>query len=148
MEADKRLDKRSAVEVDASGALSACGADAGPARRGASRGRRRGDCRHYPGRGDVPEGYELGVFAANGQTIAVVSIPASAVREATEREVLSVREMGVGLRTLPLLGANRAEAFRSLCQLTPPQIRIAWAESSGVGASSSVRILPEEPIPR
>jgi hypothetical protein len=33
------------------------------------------------------------VFAANGQTITVVSVPASAVREATEREVLSVREM-------------------------------------------------------
>jgi uncharacterized protein DUF4926 len=48
---------------------------------------------HYPARGDAPEGYELEVFAATGQTIAVVSVPASAVREATEREVLSVREM-------------------------------------------------------
>ena len=48
---------------------------------------------HYPARADVPEGYELEVFAANGQTVAVVSIPASAVREATEHEVLSVREM-------------------------------------------------------
>jgi hypothetical protein len=48
---------------------------------------------HYPGRADVPEGYELEVFAATGQTIAVVSVPASAVREATEHEVLSVREM-------------------------------------------------------
>ncbi len=36
---------------------------------------------------------ELEVFAASGQTIAVVSVPASAVREATEHEVLSVREM-------------------------------------------------------
>jgi hypothetical protein len=33
------------------------------------------------------------VFAANGQAVAVVSIPASAVRKATEHEVLSVREM-------------------------------------------------------
>ena len=41
----------------------------------------------------VPEGYELEVFAANGQTVAVVSVPASAIREATEHEVLSVREM-------------------------------------------------------
>jgi len=41
----------------------------------------------------VPEGYELEVFAADGQTIAVVSLPASAVREATECEVLSVREL-------------------------------------------------------
>ena len=48
---------------------------------------------HYPARPDVPEGYELEVFAANGQTVAVVSVPASAVREATEHEVLSVREM-------------------------------------------------------
>ena len=48
---------------------------------------------HYPARADVPEGYELEVFAANGQTVAVVSVPASAVREATEHEVLSVREM-------------------------------------------------------
>jgi Domain of unknown function (DUF4926) len=48
---------------------------------------------HYSARADVPEGYELEVFAANGQTVAVVSVPASAVREATEHEVLSVREM-------------------------------------------------------
>jgi TusA-related sulfurtransferase len=37
------------------------------------------------------EGYELEVFATTGQTIAVV--PAFAVRQATEHEVLSVREM-------------------------------------------------------
>ena len=42
---------------------------------------------HYAARADVPEGYELEVFAANGQTVVVVSVPASAVREATEREV-------------------------------------------------------------
>jgi hypothetical protein len=48
---------------------------------------------HYPACADVPEGYELEVFAANGQTIAVVSVAASAVREAMEHEVLSVREM-------------------------------------------------------
>ena len=48
---------------------------------------------HYPACTDVPEGYELEVFAASGQTIAVVSVRASAVREATEHEVLSVREM-------------------------------------------------------
>jgi hypothetical protein len=39
---------------------------------------------HYPARADVPEGYELEVFAASRQTIIVVSVPASAVREATE----------------------------------------------------------------
>lgn len=48
---------------------------------------------HYPARADVPEGYELEVFAATGQTIAVVSVPASAVRQATGHEVLSVREI-------------------------------------------------------
>jgi hypothetical protein len=48
---------------------------------------------HYPARADIPEGYELEIFAATGQTIAVVSVPASAIREATEHEVLSVREL-------------------------------------------------------
>ncbi len=48
---------------------------------------------HYAPRAGVPEGYELEVFAAAGQTIAVVSVPATAVRAATEHEVLSVREM-------------------------------------------------------
>jgi hypothetical protein len=51
---------------------------------------------HYPARADAPEGYELEVFAANGQTIAVVSVSASALREATDREVLSVRGMAQG----------------------------------------------------
>jgi hypothetical protein len=48
---------------------------------------------HYPPRGDTPEGYELEFFTAAGQTIAVVSVPAAAVREASAHEVLSVREM-------------------------------------------------------
>jgi hypothetical protein len=48
---------------------------------------------HYPARADIPEGYELEIFAATGQTIAVVSVLASAIREATEHEVLSVREL-------------------------------------------------------
>ena len=48
---------------------------------------------HYPARADVPEGYELEVFAAAGQTIAVVSVPAEAIREATEHDVLSVRDL-------------------------------------------------------
>ena len=48
---------------------------------------------HYPARADVPEGYELEFFAAAGQTLAVVSVPASAVREASGHEVLSVREL-------------------------------------------------------
>jgi len=44
---------------------------------------------HYPARADVPEGYELEVFAATSQTIAVVSVPTSAIREAKELEVLA-----------------------------------------------------------
>ena len=48
---------------------------------------------HYPAREDTPEGYELEVFSAAGQTIAVVSVPAAAVREASPRDVLSVREL-------------------------------------------------------
>jgi hypothetical protein len=47
----------------------------------------------YAARAGVPEGYELEVFAATGQTMAVVAVLASAVREATEHDVLSVREM-------------------------------------------------------
>jgi hypothetical protein len=40
-----------------------------------------------------PEGYELEFFSATGQTLAVVSVPATSTREATDREVLSVREL-------------------------------------------------------
>jgi hypothetical protein len=40
-----------------------------------------------------PEGYELEVFAATGQTIAVVFVPASAIHETAEHEVLSVRDL-------------------------------------------------------
>jgi Domain of unknown function (DUF4926) len=37
---------------------------------------------HYPAKGDIHEGYELEFFAAAGQTAAVVSVRASAIREA------------------------------------------------------------------
>jgi hypothetical protein len=47
----------------------------------------------YPARGDVPEGYELEFFAATGETVAVVSVPAMSIREATDHDVLSVREL-------------------------------------------------------
>jgi hypothetical protein len=46
---------------------------------------------HYPARGNTPEGYELEFFTATGQTVAVVSVPADQVREASDHEVLSVR---------------------------------------------------------
>jgi len=48
---------------------------------------------HYPASESVPEGYELEFFAATGQTIAVVSVPATALREARRQEVLSTREL-------------------------------------------------------
>jgi len=48
---------------------------------------------HYPATATVPEGYELEVFAANGKTLAVVSVPATCIRRATERDVLTVREV-------------------------------------------------------
>ncbi len=46
---------------------------------------------HYPASGDVLEGYELEFFTAAGQTVAVVSVPATAVREAKPDEILSAR---------------------------------------------------------
>lgn len=48
---------------------------------------------HYAARENVAEGYELEFFAAAGQTIAVVSVPATAIREARAHEVLSAREL-------------------------------------------------------
>ena len=48
---------------------------------------------HYPATAEVPEGYELEVFAASGKTLAVVSAPATFVRRATERDILTVREV-------------------------------------------------------
>lgn len=48
---------------------------------------------HYPAQASTPEGYELEVFSATGETLAVVSVPVSSVREASSREVLSAREL-------------------------------------------------------
>ena len=48
---------------------------------------------HFPPGPGVPEGYEIEIFSASGDTIAVVSVPATGVRRATDREVLSVREL-------------------------------------------------------
>lgn len=38
-----------------------------------------------------PIGYELELFAANGRTLAVASVPADAVREATSADRLAAR---------------------------------------------------------
>jgi hypothetical protein len=45
----------------------------------------------YPASEQTPPGYEVEFFAANGDTVAVASVPADAVRLATERDLLSVR---------------------------------------------------------
>ena len=41
---------------------------------------------HYEARGEIPEGYELEFFSARGETVAVVSVPATAVRAADSHE--------------------------------------------------------------
>lgn len=46
----------------------------------------------YTRRGDIPDGYELEFFTATGETIAVVSVPATSVRQATSHDVLAARE--------------------------------------------------------
>ena len=45
----------------------------------------------HPTTGEAPEGYEVEFSAANGETVAVASVPRGAVRSATERDRLSVR---------------------------------------------------------
>ena len=50
---------------------------------------------HHPETERYPEGYEVEFFAGNGQTLAVVSVPVSALRAATGKEVLHVRELVV-----------------------------------------------------
>jgi hypothetical protein len=47
---------------------------------------------HYPAFAGTPEGYEVEFFAATGETLVVVSIPATSVRPATPADILAVRE--------------------------------------------------------
>ena len=49
---------------------------------------------HYSARGDTTEGYEVEFLSARGDTIAVVSIPATALRPVRDRELLAVRAIG------------------------------------------------------
>jgi hypothetical protein len=49
---------------------------------------------HYDANGETPEGCELEFVSAKGDTIAVVSVPSSAVRGVRDREILAVRELG------------------------------------------------------
>jgi hypothetical protein len=40
---------------------------------------------HHPATNEYPEGYEVECFAGNGETIAVVSVPITALRQATSK---------------------------------------------------------------
>ena len=48
---------------------------------------------YHPATSEYPEGYEVEFFAGNGETIAVVSVPATDLRAATGEEVLHVRQL-------------------------------------------------------
>ena len=48
---------------------------------------------HHPATAVYPEGYEVEFFAGNGETLAVVSVPATALRQATRKEVMHVRPL-------------------------------------------------------
>jgi hypothetical protein len=48
---------------------------------------------HHPATAAYPEGYEVEFFAGNGETLAVVSVPATALRQATRKEVMHVRPL-------------------------------------------------------
>lgn len=48
---------------------------------------------HHPATDDYSEGYEVEFFAANGETLSVVSIPATALRSARRNDVLHVRQL-------------------------------------------------------
>jgi hypothetical protein len=48
---------------------------------------------YYPATNENPEGYEVEFFSANGETLAVVSLIAAALRAATRRDILHVRQL-------------------------------------------------------
>ena len=47
----------------------------------------------HPASEHYNEGYEVEFFAGNGETIAVVSVPATALRAATRQDILHVRRL-------------------------------------------------------
>ena len=47
---------------------------------------------HHPATEDYPEGYEVEFFAGNGETVSVVSVPATALRSATRTDILHARQ--------------------------------------------------------
>ena len=48
---------------------------------------------HHPATAVYLEGYEVEFFAGNGETLAVVSVPATDLRQATGQEVMHVRPL-------------------------------------------------------
>jgi len=48
---------------------------------------------HHPATAEYSEGYEVEFFAGNGETLAVVSIPATALRQTTREGVMHVRPL-------------------------------------------------------
>ncbi len=48
---------------------------------------------HHPATKNYPEGYEVEFFSGSGETLAVVSVPASALRAVTSKDILHVREL-------------------------------------------------------
>lgn len=48
---------------------------------------------HHPATNEQAEGYEVECFAGNGETIAVVSVPAAGLRLATSQDVMHVRQL-------------------------------------------------------
>jgi hypothetical protein len=48
---------------------------------------------HHPATDLYPEGYEVEFFAGNGETLAVASVPATALRQASRQDMLHVREL-------------------------------------------------------
>lgn len=48
---------------------------------------------HHPATNEYPEGYEVEFFAGNGETLAVVSVPATALRHVTRNDLPYVRQV-------------------------------------------------------
>ena len=48
---------------------------------------------YHPATNEYPEGYEVEFFAANGETLAVVSVPATVLRQVTRNDLLHVRQV-------------------------------------------------------
>ncbi len=48
---------------------------------------------HHPATSEYPEGYEVECFTDKGETIAVVSVAATGLRQATNQDIMYVRQL-------------------------------------------------------